>query len=173
MSTVQGPPASPAEPVGTADQPAAHRVVPASAEPSQVPPPRTAWSWSVAGPAALVGGSLGAVLAGGALLLLALVAGLGFSLGSGGGGGIGFGAAAGAGEQAYLGALELETYEWYTDPALLEMGWEVCDRLAAGDDPDEVRTDLLAHPAAAEDIAATAVTALCPGEGAAGAGGVV
>ena len=44
---------------------------------------------------------------------------------------------------------------------------------AAGDDPDEVRTDLLAHPSAAEDIAATAVTALCPGEGAASAGGVV
>ena len=39
------------------------------------------------------------------------------------------------------------------------MGWEVCDRLASGDDPDEVGTDLLAHPAAAEDIAATAVTA--------------
>ncbi len=145
MSTVQAPPAPRVDPTST-------------------PPPDrgAAWSWSVAGPASLIGAVLGAVLAGGAAILLAVVGGLAYAVGSSGGGS--FGSATGADEQAYLGALALETYEWYTDPALLEMGWEVCDRLAAGDELDDVSTDLLAHPAASADIAATAVTTLCRGE---------
>lgn len=72
-------------------------------------------------------------------------------------------------EDDYLGALadsDSDTYDVYTDPALVGFGHEACDALDGGEDADAVARGLDMGRAAAAEVVQVASQVLCPADGA-------
>ena len=68
-------------------------------------------------------------------------------------------------EDDYLAALaesESDTYDVYTDPALVDFGHRACDALDGGEDADAAALDLDMGRAAAAEVVQVASQVLCP-----------